>query len=159
MVNEKIKIPDKVHHIAVLVENIEEVSDRIKRLFDVPDFKIFEDESIAIKDGKEVGKYKLKMAFFYFGNVLIELLEITEGYSVELDWLKKHGKVIHHLCFEVDDMYKEVEKWKKLGIPILQTDHGKWIYVNTEDLLGFIVELEPKEQIEWEAKMAGLKRE
>jgi 4-hydroxyphenylpyruvate dioxygenase-like putative hemolysin len=155
-VNERIKIPPKLHHVAVLVEDIENAVEKIKKIFDVGDIKVIEDESIAVINGKEVGKYKLKMAFFYFGEVLIELLEIPEGYSVELDWLKKHGRVIHHFCFEVEDMYKEAEKWAKMGIRLLQTDHGKWIYLDTEDLLGFIIELEPTEQIQKELKLSGI---
>ena len=77
-------------------------------------------------------------------NMILELLQITEGKSVERDWLKRHGETIHHVAIKVSDMEKEATEWAKKGIRILQEDGGKWIYLDTEAILGMNIELVPK---------------
>ena len=50
---------------------------------------------------------------------------------------------MHHIVIRVDDMGKKASKWEKNDIRILQEDQGKWIYLNTENILGFNIELVP----------------
>ena len=40
-------------------------------------------------------------------NMILELLQITEGKFVEQDWLKRHGETIHHVAIKVSDIEKE----------------------------------------------------
>ena len=77
--------------------------------------------STARLKGKEIGKYKVKLAFVKIANnMTLELLQITEGKSIEQDWLKRHGETVHHIAIKVDDIRKEASKWEKKGIRILQ---------------------------------------
>lgn len=138
---EKIRM-DKVDHLCVIVENIERTIERVKEIFDVPHFKVDESTSTARINGKEIGRYKLKTAFLKISeNMTLELLEISEGNSVELDWLHKHGESLHHIAILATDLEKEASKWEKKGVRILQEDHGKWIYLDTEKILGMNLEL------------------
>jgi 4-hydroxyphenylpyruvate dioxygenase-like putative hemolysin len=94
--------------------------------------------------GKELGKYKLKLAMVQIADTLVlEFLQITEGNSIELDWLKRHGETVHHIALKADNIEKEAEEWEKKGIKILQEDHGKWVYLDTEEILGMNIELVP----------------
>jgi methylmalonyl-CoA/ethylmalonyl-CoA epimerase len=135
----------KIDHICEIVNDIEATVKRIYENFETPPFQIEEYSSTARMNGKEVGKYKLKMAFIKISdNMTLELLQITEGKSVEQDWLKMHGETIHHVAIKVKDIEKEAAKWEKKGIQTLQEDGGKWIYLNTEAILGTNIELIPE---------------
>lgn len=139
----KIKL-EKVDHICVIVENIEKTLDQVKQTFVVPPIKIEEYTSTAKLKGKEIGKYKLKLAMVNIANNLVlEFLEIVEGRSIEQKWLQEHGSSLHHIALKVDNMEERSAQWEQQGLPIMQEDHGKWIYFDTEKILGFNIELVP----------------
>jgi hypothetical protein len=129
----KIRI-DEVAHTCILVDDVEEALDRANRYFVLPSTKVEESTSTARLKGREVGKYKLKMAKLKIAsNFLLEFLQIVEGKSVEQTWLRKHGRTVHHIAV----------RWERKGIAILQENHGRWIYMDTEEIFGMIVELIP----------------
>ncbi len=135
----------KIDHLCTLVGDIEDAVRKVNKNFEIPPVKIKDCTSTARLNGKEIGKYKLKMAMVKIAeNMTLELLQITEGKSVEQDWLKRHGESIHHFAIKVSDMETEAKKWQKSGIRILQEDGGKWIYLDTESLLGMNIELVPE---------------
>jgi 4-hydroxyphenylpyruvate dioxygenase-like putative hemolysin len=141
--NERIRI-NEVAHICMVVDDIERTIERINQTFETPPIKVEEYTSMARLNGKDLGKYKLKLAFVKISdNMTLELLQISEGESIEQDWLKRYGETIHHIAIEVDDIEKEAAKWEKKGVRILQEDHGKWIYLDTEKILGMNIELIP----------------
>ena len=141
--SEKIKM-NQIDHICVIVNDIENALARVRQIFDIAPTKVEEYASTARLKGKELGKYKLKLAMVKISqNLTVEFLQIVEGRSVEQDWLKKHGETIHHIAIKAADMEKEAAEWEKKGIRILQEDHGKWIYMNTERVLGLNIELVP----------------
>jgi len=141
--NGKIRI-NNVAHICMLVNDIEKAVERVSKNFETPPIKVEEYTSTAMLKGKEIGKYKLKLAMVRIANnMTLELLQITEGKSIELDWLEKYGETIHHIAIKVDDLKREAMEWEKKGIRILQEDQGKWIYLDTESILGMNIELVP----------------
>jgi len=141
--NERIRI-NEVAHICMLVDDIEKALERVNQTFEIPPVKVEEYTSTARLRGKDLGKYNVKLAFVKIAsNMTLELLQISEGKSIEQDWLKKHGETIHHIAIKVDDIEKEAAKWEKKGVKILQEDHGKWIYLDTEKILGMNIELIP----------------
>jgi len=128
----------------MVVSDIEKAIERISQTFETPPIKVEECTSTARLKGKDTGKYKVKLAFLEVANnMTLELLQIIEGKSIEQDWLKRHGETIHHIAIKVDDIEKEASKWERKGIKILQEDHGKWIYLDTEKILGMNIELVP----------------
>ena len=141
--NERIRI-NEVDHICMIVNDIEKAAERVSQTFETPPIKVEEYTSTARLKGKDIGKYKVKLAFVKIANnMTLELLQIKEGKSIEQDWLKRHGETIHHIAIKVDDIEKEAAKWEKKGIRILQENHGKWIYLDTENILGMNIELVP----------------
>jgi methylmalonyl-CoA/ethylmalonyl-CoA epimerase len=143
--NERIRI-NEVAHICMIVNDIEKALERVNQTFEIPPVKVEEYTSTARLRGKDLGKYNVKLAFVKIANnMTLELLQISEGKSIEQDWLKNHGETIHHIAIKVDDLEKEAAKWEKKGVKILQEDHGKWIYLDTEKILGMNIELIPSE--------------
>ena len=135
---------DAVDHICVVVSDIESAVKRVKEILDVPAFTVEEYTSTARIKNKELGQYRYAMAMIRLAsNLTLEFVQLTGGKSVERNWLKQHGETMHHFAIQVDDMEKEAKKWENMGVEILQEDHGKWIYLNTEHVLGFNIELLP----------------
>lgn len=144
MTSSKIAI-GKIDHICSVVSDIEAAVRNVEKHFETPPVKIEDCTSTARLNGKVIGRYSLKMAMVKIAeNITLELLQITEGKSVEQVWFKKHGESVHHVAIKVRDMDAEAEKWQKSGLRILQEDGGKWIYIDTESILGMNIELVPE---------------
>ena len=63
-------------------------------------------------------------AFFKKGETKIELLESTKADGVISKFLEKKGEGIHHIAFDVADIYAEMERLKNEGF-VLLNEHPK----------------------------------
>ena len=98
----------KLHHIGIVVENIQ------KSLGDLTKYLDFESTTMP----SLVGSQKVNICFLKTNNVFLELIEPAEENSHISNFIKKGGG-FHHLCFEVDDIHLELEKMKKNGVRII----------------------------------------
>lgn len=98
----------KLHHIGIVVENIQ------KSLGELTKYLDFE----SITTPSLVGSQKVNICFLKTNNVFLELIEPAEENSPISNFIKKGGG-FHHLCFEVDDIHLELEKMKKNGAHIV----------------------------------------
>lgn len=98
----------KLHHIGIVVENIQ------KSLGELTKYLDFESTTMP----SLVGSQKVNICFLKTNNVFLELIEPVEENSPISNFIKKGGG-FHHLCFEVDDIHLELEKMKKNGARIV----------------------------------------
>ncbi len=98
----------KLHHIGIVVENIQ------KSLGELTKYLDFESTTMP----SLVGSQKVNICFLKTNNVFLELIEPAEENSPISNFIKKGGG-FHHLCFEVDDIHLELEKMKKNGVRII----------------------------------------
>jgi len=140
-----------LHHICLLVNNIEKTESNFAKLFGVGPFVATPYEaptSKATVRGIHQG-YKLKFANVKIGPITLELVEPVEGECELTESLKEQGEGLHHLAFccppPIDN---ELAKWKKLGIEPLQVDKSiyedpryGWAYMDTEKLVGCVIEI------------------
>lgn len=98
----------KLHHIGIVVENIQ------KSLGELTKYLDFESTTVP----SLVGSQKVNICFLKTNNVFLELIEPAEENSPISNFIKKGGG-FHHLCFEVDDIHLELEKMKKNGVHIV----------------------------------------
>jgi methylmalonyl-CoA/ethylmalonyl-CoA epimerase len=77
------------------------------------------------------------------GGVQLELIQILEGDSFHLEFLREHGEGIHHLGFYVKDFQAKLEQAKAMGFKVLQTDPFgmAYAYLDTRQPGGVIFEL------------------
>ena len=92
----------KLHHIGIVVKNIQD------SLGELTQFLSFESTTIPAL----VPSQKVNVCFLKTNNVYIELIEPAVENSPISDFVKDGGG-FHHLCFEVDDIHKEIEKMVK----------------------------------------------
>ena len=98
----------KLHHIGVVVSRIQDSIGELKN------YLSFQNISLPTP----VGSQKVNVCFLKIGEPFLELIEPTSTDSPINDFVKKGGG-IHHLCFEVDDIHKEIDSLAKKGATIL----------------------------------------
>jgi methylmalonyl-CoA/ethylmalonyl-CoA epimerase len=61
----------------------------------------------------------MSIGFIPVGDSSIELLQDVSGVSAVKKFLDKNGEGIHHIAFEVDDIYEAVEELKAKGVKLI----------------------------------------
>ena len=98
----------KIEHIGIAVKNLEESNTLFEKLFGQPPYK-----------EEEVASEGVKTSFFRSGPNKIELLEATNAESPIAKFLEKKGEGIHHIAFEVADIFIEIQRLKKEGFEFI----------------------------------------
>ena len=126
----------KVNHIAIAVKDIEESNSLFAKIFGKTHFKqeIIENESVIT-------------SFYKIGDTKIELVSPTKENTVIADFLKKQSEGLHHICFEVEDILKEISRLRSEGFRILDPEiregaEGKLIsFLHPKDTNGVLIEI------------------
>jgi methylmalonyl-CoA/ethylmalonyl-CoA epimerase len=98
----------KVEHIGIAVKSLSESIPLFEKLLNTPCYKT-----------EAVTSEQVSTAFFQQGETKIELLESTAADGVIARFIEKKGEGIHHLAFEVADIYAEMERLKGEGFVLL----------------------------------------
>jgi 4-hydroxyphenylpyruvate dioxygenase-like putative hemolysin len=131
---------EKVDQVGIVVRNVDECVKLYEQFLGEGAFSVVEGEAPStLGDGREV-IVKGKLAFAQVGPIQLELIEIKQGPSLHLDFLKKHGEGIHHLGMYTSTFDKDLEQFRKRGIGILQRGQSlrRYAYMDTKP---FVLEL------------------
>jgi len=104
----------KVEHIGIAVKNLDESNLLFAKLFGKAHYKVESVESEGVST-----------SFFQMGETKIELLEATTPDSPIAKFIEKKGEGIHHIAYEVADIYAEMERLQKEGFTLLNTEPKK----------------------------------
>ena len=139
----------KVIQIAIVVKDIEASSKRWAEMLGMP-----VPEIRTTRPGHEVKEIyrgkpsegQVKLTFFNLGQVVLELLEPVSGGTSWQEFLDTKGEGVQHIGFNVEDHVKTSQELEKAGYPIFHqgrydSDDGTYIYHDTQDALGVVVEL------------------
>lgn len=99
---------NKVEHIGIAVKNLEASNKLFSLLFHSEPYKQERVESEGVVT-----------SFFRMGESKIELLAGTREDSPISRFIEKRGEGIHHLAFEVTDIYAEIERLKSEGFQLI----------------------------------------
>ncbi len=130
----------RVDQVGVVVRDAEKSAKYYEKFFGVDSFVFMEGEETArLGDGSEI-TIKGLLAFAQLGDVQIELIQILEGPSIHVDFLKETGEGIHHVGIYTSNLDGDVERFKEKGINVLQEGTGaiRYAYMDTKP---FILEL------------------
>ncbi len=89
----------------------------------------------------------MKIGFVPVGDSSVELLQDVSGSSAIKKFLDKNGEGIHHIAFEVDDIYQAVAELKEKGIKLIDETprsgaHGMTIaFMHPKATHGILMEL------------------
>ena len=98
----------KLHHIGIVVKNIQE------SLGEISKYIKFEETTIPTL----VKSQKVNVCFLKTSDIYLELIEPV-GNDSPVEKFSNSGGGFHHLCFEVKDIHKEIEKMRKQGARII----------------------------------------
>jgi len=126
---------EKVHHIGVVVRDMEEAM-RFYR--DTLGLHVHKEETIL-----EQG---VRAALLTLGDSEIELLQpIVEDTGVAR-YLEKRGEGLHHVCFQVDDIDRDLDALKRRGTEMIDLETrvglaGRICFLHPSAMDGTLVEL------------------
>jgi methylmalonyl-CoA/ethylmalonyl-CoA epimerase len=129
-------IMNKIEHIGIAVKNIDDSIKVYQKLLNKDCYKIEEVESEGVLT-----------AFFKIGTSKIELLQAIREDSPISKFIEKKGVGVHHIAFEVVDIYKEIERLEKEGFQLIHTtpkdgaDHKLIAFLHPKSTDGILVEL------------------
>ena len=98
----------KIEHIGIAVNSLETSNLLFEKLLGQPPYK-----------QEEVVSEGVKTSFFMNGPNKIELLEATNEDSPIAKFIAKKGEGIHHIAFDVEDIFSEISRLKQEGFVVL----------------------------------------
>ncbi|WP_026728318.1 methylmalonyl-CoA epimerase [Flavobacterium denitrificans] len=127
---------NKIEHIGIAVKNMDDANVLFEKLLGVPSYK---EEAV---EGEGV-----LTSFFQTGVNKIELLMATNPESPIAKFLEKKGEGIHHIAFDVDDIYAEIARLKNEGFALINevpkkgADNKLVVFLHPKNSNGVLVEL------------------
>lgn len=98
----------KVEHIGIAVKSLEQSIPLFEKLLNSSCYKT-----------EQVASENVNTAFFQKGETKIELLESSTTDGVIQKYIDKKGEGIHHIAFDVEDIYAEMNRLKSEGFILL----------------------------------------
>ena len=126
----------KIEHIGIAVHDLENSNELFSKLFGQAAYKT-----------EEVASEGVKTSFFMCGPNKIELLEATDANSPIAKFLEKKGEGIHHIAFDVVNIYVEIERLKLEGFTVLNetpkkgADNKLVAFLHPKTTNGVLIEL------------------
>ena len=127
---------NKIEHIGIAVKNMDDANVLFEKLLGVPSYKEERVESEGVLT-----------SFFQTGTNKIELLMATNPESPIAKFLEKKGEGIHHIAFDVEDIYAEIERLKNEGFVLINenpkngADNKLVVFLHPKNTNGVLVEL------------------
>lgn len=126
----------RIDHIAVVVEDIDEALQFWQETL-----------GLTLDHVETVPGQGVRIAFLPVGDSELELVEPLEDDSGVATFLQRRGPGLHHLCFEVDDLSKELGHLKEQGVrlidqePVVMEDGRRLAFLHPGTASGVLVEL------------------
>ena len=126
----------KIEHLGIAVQDIEASNSLFEKLLNSAPYKM----EVVEREG-------VMTSFFQVGESKIELLQAIHEESPIAKYLEKNKQGIHHIAFDVDDIYAEMERLEKEGFVLLSNEpkpgaDGKIIvFLHPKSTNGVLIEL------------------
>lgn len=126
----------KIEHIGIAVSDIEKSNLLFSKIFG----KDFYKSEVVESEG-------VLTSFFQVGENKIELVSATNDESPIHKYLEKNREGMHHIAFDVEDIFSEMERLKMEGIRLLNenpkrgADNKLICFLHPKDTNGVLIEL------------------
>lgn len=123
----------RVNHIGIAVRDMEAAREYWNKIFGV------ETPPPIIEGDMQICMMKL-------GDVLLELLAPIGEEGIMAKFLEKRGEGIHHICYEVEDIYAASEELEAKGIGLVNREpregaEGKIVFLHPKSTHGVLTEI------------------
>jgi len=126
----------KIEHLGIAVADLKKSNELFQRLLGYAPYK----SEIVASEGVET-------SFFQVGDTKIELLQASTEESPIAKFISKKSEGIHHIAFDVEDIYAEMDRLKAAGFEILNevpkkgADRKIIVFLHPKSTNGVLVEL------------------
>lgn len=126
----------RVEHIGIAVKDLKASIPLFEKLLNSNCYKTEKVEGEAVNT-----------AFFKQGETKIELLESISADGVIAKHIEKRGEGLHHIAFEVEDIYSEIQRLKNEGFVLLNetpkqgADNKLVCFLHPKSTNGVLIEL------------------
>lgn len=126
----------KIEHIGIAVKDLKLAVPLYEKLLNTPCYKTESVESEGVHT-----------AFFQTGANKIELLQASLAESPIAKFIDKKGEGIHHIAFDVEDIYAEMERLRSEGFILLNeqpkpgADNKLVCFIHPKSTGGVLMEL------------------
>ncbi len=126
----------KIEHLGIAVKDL----DKSKELFS----KLLGQEAYKEENVESEG---VTTSFFMVGDTKVELLQAMRSDSPIARYLSRRDEGLHHIAFEVDNIFSEMDRLEKAGFEILNhepkegADHKLVVFLHPRTTNGVLVEL------------------
>lgn len=127
---------NKIEHIGIAVKDLEASNLLFQKILGVASYK----QEAVLSEG-------VKTSFFEIGPNKIELLEATTQESPIAKFLEKKGEGIHHIAFEVTDIFAEIKRLQLEGFTLINdtpkkgADNKLVVFLHPKETNGVLIEL------------------
>lgn len=127
---------NKIEHIGIAVKNLQISIPLFEQLLNTACYKT-----------EEVASEGVNTAFFKTGDAKIELVASTKPDGVIARFIEKKGEGMHHIAFDVQDIYAEIERLKNLGFSFISekpkegADNKLICFLHPKSTNGMLVEI------------------
>lgn len=126
----------KTEHIGIAVSDLKSANELFSKLLGKAHYK-----------SETVQSESVITSFFKTGDTKIELIEATDISSPIAKFIEKKKEGIHHIAFDVDDIYAEMNRLKKEGFILINekpkkgADNKLVCFIHPKSTNGILVEL------------------
>ena len=131
-----LKLFSKIEHIGIAIKDAKTSVELFSKLFNAEPIKI-----------ETVESENVNTIFFQVGENKIELLEATSSESAIAKFIEKKGEGIHHIAFDVKDIFAEIKRLKSEGFifineePKRGADNKLIAFIHPKSTNGVLIEL------------------
>lgn len=124
----------RIHHVGIVVASLDEA------------YKLWRDAlGLKVEKTATLEDQGVKAALLPTKNGEIELLEPLSADNSIGRFLSRRGGGLHHLCFETDDIARELDTARRLGLPLIDQRPrrglaGTICFLHPKACLGVLVE-------------------
>lgn len=136
-----------IAQISMAVRDMDKAMLQMQRLFGAEPAAINQLRPLDAKYRGLPADFEIRIAFYNFANIELELVQPICGENVWFDHFNKNETSLHHIRFNVRDFDGVIEDMKSKGISVYQEGYVgldpryRWAYFDTLDSLGFILEI------------------
>lgn len=98
----------KIHHIAFVVEDIENSMERFETNYDME----------LVSRDQLSGAFSMDVALYNAGENIVELIEPLEDEGWTYEYLQENGEGWFHIAFEVEDIRESMRELEERGIRV-----------------------------------------
>ena len=126
----------KIEHIGIAVKDLEQSNGLFTKLCGKAPYKM-----------EKVESENVSTSFFQMGESKIELLQASDPDSAIAKFIEKKGEGIHHIAFEVENIWEEMKRLKDEGFILLSeqpkrgADNKLICFLHPKGTNGVLIEL------------------